>query len=227
MRLLDLFCGAGGVACGYVRAGFEVHGVDHKPQPRYLMSGASSFVQADALDYLRRHGHEYDVIHASPPCQKYSIAKNIGSGKDHPDLVSETRRLLAATGRHYVIENVVGAPLLSPALVCGLALGLNVKRHRLFESDIFLFGTSCPVGHRGNFVSEFGHGSTQRRRWVTVYGGGAPAKPDVRRRADAKAAKDAMGIGWMTRNELSQAIPPPYAEFVGRQLMNAIGGPCP
>lgn len=224
--LLDLFCGAGGCAAGYHQAGFDVVGVDNRPQPRYLLSGAKQFIQADALEYIAEHGAEYDAIHASPPCQRYSRTGNIGNARqEHPDLVGVVRDLLIATGRPYMIENVPGAPLQFPALVCGLALGLGVKRHRLFESSIFLFGTICPTGHRGDFMSVFGHGSTQRiggKGWVTVYGGGAPAVADRRRRADAELAKKAMGIDWMTRDELSQAIPPAYTCWIGRQLLRVL-----
>ena len=92
-RLLDLFCGAGGAAVGYHRAGFDVVGVDIKPQPRYPFE----FVQADALEYVAEHGHEFDAIHASPPCQLYTVANNI-HGKNHPDLLPSTRERLIASG---------------------------------------------------------------------------------------------------------------------------------
>ncbi len=220
--LLDLFCGAGGCAVGYHRAGFDVVGVDIKSQPRYPFA----FHQADALEFLAEHGREFDAIHASPPCQRYSRAARIGgNAQTHPDLVSPTRDLLVVTGQPWVIENVPGAPLYVSALVCGLALGCGVKRHRIFESSQFIFGTTCPLGHRGDFLSVFGHGSAQRiggKGWAAVFGGGAPAKADRRRRADAELAKKAMGINWMNRDELSQAIPPAYTEFIGRQLLNVL-----
>ncbi len=218
-RLLDLFCGAGGCAVGYHRAGFDVVGIDCKPQPRYPFP----FGQADALAYLAEHAREYDVIHASPPCQRYSIAGNIRGAGGHPDLVAPVRELLMAAGRPWVIENVPGAPLGFAALVCGLALGLGVKRHRLFESSTFLFGTGCPPGHRGDFLNVSGHAVGEGRRGrVTVYGGGAPRVADRRRRASAPLAREAMGIDWMTRDELAQAIPPAYTEWIGRQLLNAL-----
>ena len=108
-RLLDLFCGAGGAAMGYYRAGFDVVGVDIKPQPRYQFE----FHQGDALEYCAAHGYEFDVIHASPPCQAYSVTRSI-HGNEYPDLVAVTRAALQATGKPWVIENVVGAPLFSP-----------------------------------------------------------------------------------------------------------------
>lgn len=207
---------------GYHRAGFKVVGVDHRPQPRFPFE----FHQADALEYLAEHGAKYDAIHASPPCQRYSVAANIAGGDNHPDLIGLTRQALEEAGKLWVIENVPGSPLRFPALVCGLGLGLGVKRHRLFESSIFLFGTVCPEGHKGDYLSVFGHGAQEKvggKGWVTVYGGGAPKTADKRRRASAALAREAMGIDWMTRDELSQAIPPAYCHFIGKQLMNAIG----
>lgn len=218
-RLLDLFCGAGGSAVGYHRAGFEVVGVDHVSQPRFPFS----FIQADALDYCREHGHEFDAIHASPPCQAYSAANNIHGRTDHPDLVGETRDVVRATGRHYVIENVPGAPLVTPALICGLSLGLNVKRHRLFESDIFLFGTRCGT-HKGDWLCVFGNSCRGRCHVSGRAKGGGPRC--LRPTLPTAQCRDAMGIDWMTRNELSQAIPPAYTEFIGRQVLVAIENRC-
>lgn len=204
-RLLDLFSGAGGCAVGYHRAGFDVLGVDNRPQPRYPFA----FVRGDALEFVARYGDSFDAIHASPPYQRYSQCARIsGNAESHPDLIAPVRELLIASGKHYVIENVPGAPLVCPALVCGLTLQCGVKRHRLFESNIFLFGTVCPTGHRGDYLS--------------VFGGGAPAKADNRRRASAELARVAMGIDWMTRDELSQSIPPVYTCFIGTQLFRAI-----
>ena len=135
-RLLDLFSGAGGGAKGYHQAGFEVTGIDCRPQPRYPYA----FVQADALAYLAAYGHEYDAIHASPPCQKYCALRHL-SKKDHPDLIPQTRELLHRIGRPFVIENVPGAPLVSPMTLCGTMFGLRtdcgaeLRRHRLFETN--------------------------------------------------------------------------------------------
>jgi DNA (cytosine-5)-methyltransferase 1 len=132
MRLLDLFCGAGGAAMGYYRAGYtEIVGVDIHPQKRYPFT----FVQGDALEYLAAHGHEFDLIHASPPCQAYSRARML-QGNDHPDLVGPTRELLIASGKPYIIENVVGAPLINPIRLTGTMFGLLTVRPRLFESNL-------------------------------------------------------------------------------------------
>ena len=139
--LLDLFCKAGGGAVGYTRAGFEVIGVDIRPQPNYPFE----FHQADALS-ISLEG--FDAYHASPPCQHASkirvMNRILRPGKyHHPDLIRETRERLVATGKPYVIENVEGSDLEAPAVVCGSWFGLDLRRHRLFESNIPLFSTPC------------------------------------------------------------------------------------
>jgi len=227
MRLLDLFCGAGGAAMGYHRAGFEVVGVDINPQPRYPFE----FHQADAMSILRgmegwpsfngemwRPGY-FDAVHASPPCQAYSAANNIHQRTDHPDLIDATRDLLLATGLPYVIENVPGAPLRNPYLLCGLAFGLNVKRHRLFETPIAMLTPPCPP-HTGDWLLVFGHTVLERCKQS---GRTANNGPILRRKhVGTDRGREAMGIEWMNRDELSQAIPPAYTEFIGEQLMAAL-----
>jgi DNA (cytosine-5)-methyltransferase 1 len=201
---------------GYHRAGFEVVGVDIKPQPRYPFT----FIQADALEYCREHGREYDAIHASPPCQAYSAANNIHGRTDHPDLIDATREALMAAGRPYVIENVPGAPLRDPALVCGLSLGLNVKRHRLFESSgLLLLGTPCG-DHAGDWLCVFGNSCRGRCHVSGRAKGGGPRC--LRPTLPTDRCRDAMRIEWMNRNELSQAIPPAYTEYIGRQLILSV-----
>lgn len=212
MRGLDLFSGAGGCSEGYRRVGFEMTGVDNRFQKNYPFE----FIQADALEFVQTHGHEYDFIHASPPCQKYSAANNIHGRTDHPDLIDATRAALRATGKPYVIENVPRAPLLSPVVICGLALGLGVKRHRLFESNMLLYGTTCPPGHPGDWLLVFGDTTLERGRQI---GKTAKGGPIIRRKyLGVERGREAMGISWMTRSELSQAIPPAYCEFLGLQL---------
>lgn len=212
-KMLDLFAGAGGACAGYQRAGFWVRGVDVARQPRYV---GEQFIQADALEYLSgliASGEiaEFDAIHASPPCQAFTMAQNAAKNADaHPDLVTPVRALLKKTGLPWVIENVVGAPLINPILLCGLALGVNVKRHRLFESNLFLFSSGCG-NHNADYFVIFGHEVRNRR-----HGQAAGRKNKI------AAGREAMGIDWMMRGELSEAIPPAYTAFIGAQLISAI-----
>ena len=221
MKVLDLFCGAGGCSVGYRRAGFtDITGVDLAPMPRYPFD----FVQGDALEYVRAHGHEYDFIHASPVCKGYSVANNIHGRSDHPLDIPMVRAALQATGKPYAIENVPGAAkdMASPVVVCGLALGCNVKRHRLFESNLLLSGTDCPPGHPGDWLLVFGHTTLTRGKTVGRAKGGGPS---IRRKhVGVERGREAMGIDWMTRDELSQAIPPAYTEFVGSQVLLHLEG---
>jgi DNA (cytosine-5)-methyltransferase 1 len=200
--LLDLFCCAGGAAHGYRMAGFHVTGIDNRPQPRYA---GDLFVQADALAYVAAHGHEFDAIHASPPCQAYSKARNL-QGNEHPVLVESVRHLLQATGKPYVIENVKGAPLVDPVLLVGSMFGLRTMRPRLFECSFpvpFMLAPPASARHakmgrppaEGEYVHVVGHMSN------VPYCGAA------------------MGIDWMNQSELAQAIPPAYTEWIGQQLM--------
>lgn len=206
-KLLDLFCGAGGCGTGVARAGFDVTGVDIKPQPRYPFA----FVQADALKYLAEHGSEFDVIHASPPCQAYS-RMNRAVKADHGRLIAPTRSLLVNIGKPFVIENVEGADLEPPAFVlCGTMFGLLVRRHRVFEvrpSVAWLLpDCSCRNGV-----------ATGRLIGHRVAGKVAPGrrKPPHHTEADRRAA---IGVPWMSNLEARQAIPPAYTEWIGRQLL--------
>ena len=201
-RLLDLFCGAGGAATGYYRAGFDVVGVDIKPQPRYPFT----FVQSDALEYCAAHGHEFDAIHASPPCQGYSSMRHLPwlRDRDYPLLIPVTRLTLQSTGKPWVIENVSRAPLMGAEL-CGLALGMRLIRHRRFESSHLLLFPPCP-GHPVLFpgahkmsVKGLGDGV------MGVFPGDDPST--------------VLGIDWMQGREIRQAIPPAYTEYIGRQLL--------
>lgn len=214
---------------GYRRAGFEVVGVDFKPMPRYPFD----FYQADALAYLAEHGHEFDAIHASPPCQKYcTLTKGLHPEAEHPDLVAPVRQLLRATGKPYVIENVIGAPLINPVMLCGTMFGLGVaaasaelRRHRIFETSWFML---CPLKcrHAKQVVGVYGggggdyHNPPRRPRTVGVWGnaGGVSVRDGVQQ-FSTEERKEAMGIDWMTGKELSQAIPPAYTEFIGKALM--------
>lgn len=207
-RLLDLFCGAGGAAIGYDRAGFEVRGVDIAPQPRYPFA----FEQADALTYPL---DGFDVVHASPPCQRFSdLAHRNGNADAWPDLIAPLRERLLAWGGIYVIENVERAPLVDPITLCGVAFPeLRVIRHRLFESNVPLEAPAHsrhPLCYtRDKRKAHYGKLS-EWTAYVSVNGGG---------NCSVAAAREAMGLPHMTKNELNEAIPPAYAEYVGGQLL--------
>jgi len=214
--LLDLFCGAGGAAMGYHRTGFDVVGVDIAPQPHYPFT----FVQDDALSFLAAHYSEYDAIHASPPCQKFMTLQNVNRARgfhvDHPDLIADTRRALESTGKPYIIENVQGSPLLTQVVLCGHALGLTkLARHRHFESNLLLFGLPCAhrrkevIGVYGNYPD--GRAVMKRKEFKVTYAA-----------SSIDEGRAAMGIEWMDWDELTEAIPPAYTEFIGKQLMQAI-----
>ena len=207
-RLLDLFCGAGGAAMGYHRAGFDVVGVDIAPQPNYPFE----FVQADAVAMLHSSDcigwwRTFDAIHASPPCQFYSRSMAMHDRTVHPDLIADVRRALIFKGIPWVIENVPGAPLQNAVMICGSGLGMRrIRRHRLFEASFPMFGVPCAHGQNRDLLNVTGHSESGRRRRV---GPGWLAADKY----------DAMGIDWMNRDELSQAIPPAYTEHVGVQLL--------
>jgi SAM-dependent methyltransferase len=207
-RLLDLCCGAGGASAGYHAAGFDVTGVDIAPQPDYPFP----FLRADALS-VPLDG--YDVVAASPPCQRWCAATPADRRHEHPDLIGPLRqRLRDAVTRPggpsvYVIENVPGAPLIDPVTVCGDALRLGVRRHRLFESNAPLAGTPCWHDRPGPPVAVYGtYGQLTRRR--TTAGAAAPSTDQARR---------AMGVDWMPWPALTQAIPPAYTHWLGVQLL--------
>jgi DNA (cytosine-5)-methyltransferase 1 len=211
-RILDLFCGAGGAAMGYHRAGFDVVGVDIAYQPNYPFG----FIQVDALD-VRHDGDcfsefgPFDAIHASPPCQAYSTITPADARDNHPDLVVPVRELLQATGLPYVIENVVGAPLQTGFVLCGSMFGLKVRRHRLFESNRLIMPPVCDHASQGEPVGVYGDG-----------GGTSVTRPNgTSRGVKAKPSEfaDLMGMPWATPKEIVQAIPPAYTEFIGTQLM--------
>jgi DNA (cytosine-5)-methyltransferase 1 len=206
-KLLDLFCCAGGASMGYHLAGFEVIGVDIEPQFKYPFE----LIVGDALEVVARIGRGFDAIHASPPCQAYSMSSKQFrlSGTQYPDLVAPTREALKKVGKPWVIENVPGSPLVDPVVLCGAMFGLKTYRHRLFESSFTLVAPEHPAHVQpsakmgrapkdGEFIQVAGHFS------------GVPF------------AQEAMGIPWMGQKELAQAIPPAYTRFVGQQLMRAI-----
>jgi DNA (cytosine-5)-methyltransferase 1 len=204
-RLLDLFCGGGGASAGYHAAGFDVVGVDIHPQPDYPFP----LIQADALD-VDLAG--FDVIAASPPCQRWSAATPPARRPGHPDLIGPIRaRLRQAVSTPggpfaYVIENVPGAPLVDPVTVCGDTLRLGVRRHRLFESNLPLVGTPCWHDRPAPPVAVYGTYGQRTRR----------THPAPR---STEAAREAMGIDWLPWPTLTQAVPPAFTHWLGVQLL--------
>ena len=223
-RLLDLFYGAGGAAMGYHRAGFEVVGVDIEPQPHYPFE----FHQADALEYVAEHGREFDVIHASPPCQAYSSATRDHS--KHPDLYAATRNALLTVGLPYVIENVIGAPYDSGLVLCGSMFPLPpvtdsegrpvwVQRHRNFESSWFMFQPGCNHAAvkaiAGRPLTVTGHGDGREGETWREY--------KHSRKCPTSFWPAVMGMPWVgDPYSVRLSIPPAYTEWIGRQLIAAL-----
>lgn len=219
MIVCDLYCGAGGVSAGIHEAWpeAEIVGVDIVDQPHYPFT----FVKADALKVDLR---DFDYVFASPPCQKRTVlqhlstARNGGYPTTHVDLIAKTRRRLRRANVPYVIENVVGAPLINPIRLCGTMFNLKVYRHRLFESNVQLRAPEH-FPHRDRMPS-VGNGISPKG-FITVCGNGG-----VKGMVAAEILaywRMAMGIGWMNRAELAQAIPPAYSRYIARSLKNALG----
>jgi DNA (cytosine-5)-methyltransferase 1 len=224
-RLLDLFCGQGGAAMGYARAGFEVVGVDIKPQPRYPFE----FYQADALEILNHGpaiGHmprlprQFDAIHASPPCKRFTLTGwamgQRGPGQRlpqsrHEDLLTPTRERLKAIGVPFVIENVPGSPMRPDVVLCGSAFGLEVRRHRWFECSRPIPPLTLACNHAQSIYSVYGH---PKHKFRGDFRSEHPSNTGT-----AADWARAMGIDWMDTDGLSQAIPPAYTEFIGKLLV--------
>lgn len=220
-RLLDLFCCAGGAGMGYHRAGFEVVGVDIAPQPHYPFE----FHQADALEFPLAG---FDAVHASPPCQMFTAYRRAmpDRGDEHyVNLIPDTRERLEEWGGPYVIENVVGAPLIDPIMCCGSMFDppLDVQRHRLFETNWGCQPPAWPCRHKLWEPNRFPGGRSMQRTGTpdglvrgTVEIGAWDIPAEVQHRA--------IGIDWMPVKQLSQAIPPAYTEHIGRQLLPVLAG---
>lgn len=212
-KLLDLFCGQYGAGYGYHLAGFDVTGVDIRPIPPRHRPPGVTFVHGDALEYLVEHGHEYDAVHASPPCRAYSRARyGAPTRYRHPDLIGPTRSALRASGLPYVMENVEGAPLIDPVLLCGALFGLQTYRHRLFETSWHMrlhpgthpahtaltarMGRPAAEGEFHSFVGNF---------------------------SGLQAAREVMQMPWANQDGIRQAVPPAYTQFVGMVLLGQLG----
>ena len=208
MKIADLFCGGGGAGMGLHRAGFEVVGFDINPQPNYPFE----FHQQDALT-VDLSG--FDAVWASPPCQAFSQATGYhpGARSTHPDLIEPTRATLGTSGLPWIIENVAGAPIRHDVMLCGEMFGLRVHRHRYFETNRLIPN----IKHERHRLKGAVHNCHVEAGYARLVAGHYSNHPD---------ASDAMGIDWMTRKELSQAIPPAYSEYLGRQLLAQLGETC-
>lgn len=212
---------------GYHRAGFEVVGVDVKPQPRYPFE----FIQADCLTLDPAFIASFDVIHASPPCQAHSTISNVsGRQAHHVDLIPQMRAMLIESGLPFVMENVPGAPLKSAFMLCGTmfdlrtSCGAELQRHRFFETNWFV-GLTPQCSHGASVIGVYGGHAHDRRRTITVTGSTAQQnviKNRSRLTFPIEEAKRAMGIDWMTMQGLSQAIPPAYTQFIGLRLLSHV-----
>jgi DNA (cytosine-5)-methyltransferase 1 len=212
-RLLDLFCGAGGAAMGYHRAGFDVVGVDIKPQPNYPFD----FWHCDVLEFMERAKPDkvgFDAVHASPPCQAYVRSGMVAKDGRHPDLLPITRDLLQETGLPWVIENVPGAPMRVDLMLCGSMFGLEVRRHRWFETSPQLFAMVPPCDHSRPITGVYGHPHGKGGAWRN---GRRPMLP-----SDLPTWSRAMGIDWMAASEIALAIPPAYTQFIGELMLDAV-----
>lgn len=215
LKLLDLFSGAGGGAVGYHRSGFtEIVGIDINPQPHYPFD----FIQGDALN-PPVDLEAFDLIHASPPCQRFSQARSFNKNRhginwrDYPDLLTPCREMLSLLNVPFVIENVPGAPMRVDVMLCGTMFGLRIFRHRWFEiSPLFLILTPL-CKHEG---------TVKDGDYMCVVNNGGLGMTSTPYARKAECA-EAMGIDWMTRKEMTQAIPPLYTKFIGEEIIKFIG----
>lgn len=215
MKLLDLYCGAGGCSEGYYKAGFDITGVDNRRQAHYHYS----FKQSDVFDLPMAFFKQFDAVHASPPCQGYTVMRNAPNTIGAPRLIDRTRRLLQKTGLPYIIENVEAARpfMINPIMLCGTMFGLGAEgcelhRHRLFEVNFPLMQPECKHGG-GPVIGVYG-GHARKR--AASYGG--RGTKDVWEKGHRGAATHAMKINWMTLTELSESVPPPYTKWIGDKL---------
>jgi DNA (cytosine-5)-methyltransferase 1 len=241
MKALDLFCGAGGAGRGLADAGFEVTGIDINPQPHCPFEFHQSNALSCPTDWLRK----FDFIWSSPPCQCYSVMRRgRWQDREHPDLIKPARKMLMESGVPYCIENVCGAPLVNPIILCGSMFGLQTKhgsqlrRHRLFECSFFVRQPECR--HlKGSVIGVYGGGQHPGRRYhrdehgelvtphkkfpstIGVYGNsGGSSNRDGLQMFGTQDRRDAMGIQWMSGRELSQSVPPAYSRYIAEQFLS-------
>lgn len=213
LRVLDLYCHRGGMAMGYWLAGFDVVGVDIDAD--CASEYPFPFVHGDAIEYLLAHGHEFDLVHGSPPCQAWSPL-NAYNKIEYPELIAPTRDAMLQVGRPFVIENVEAAraELQDPIMLCGPMFGLPMYRHRLMEAS---FPISQP-GHpaHGPLCTRNGYLPTPEKPFMTITGG-------KHSRAWQRAAAEAMGTPWITTVKgVCEAIPPAYAQFIGERFLDSL-----
>lgn len=222
--LLDLFCGGGGASKGYYDAGFDVIGVDINPQPNYPFE----FHQGDFRELFHTLKPRIDAVHGSPPCHAHSkgllgLNRKLGRSVDYPDFVSETQEMFDMSGLPFVIENVPGAPLRNPTVLCGSSFGLPIRRHRLFETSFSV--DALPCDHTWQTERKYPsnrrdkNGIRQSSFVVQVYG--------IASKEAYSLWPDAMGIDWMNPKELTQAIPPAYTKYIGEFLLKSIENATP
>lgn len=218
LKMLDLFCGAGGAGEGYQRAGFDVTGVDYLDQP----NNPHKFIKGDAIEYLLKHGKDFDIIHASPPCQMFSTATGPmrANGKEYPNLFPGLRLALSKVKKPYIIENVQAAPIRKDLFLVGYMFGLKLIKKRFFElsNDLFIMQLGCPRTNKtvkdGDFCQVVGKG----QKGVSK---GKPFK--YCKGSILKSWRYAMGIDWMkTYKELANAIPPAYTEWIGNEIYHQL-----
>lgn len=207
-RLLDLYCKQGGAGMGYHRAGFDVVGVDIEPQSRYPFE----FHQGDALEYLAEHGHEFDAVHASPPCHDHTSLRSLSGPNGTGYLLAATREALGGVRAPWVIENVPGSPMRVDLMLCGAMFGLRTYRHRWFEFGDYMLPPQLPHPRHRVLTSTF----KRKKQYLEGY------NISVTGNIGSWVGSRVMDIDWMTGEGLSQAIPPAYTQVVGAHLLEQL-----